>query len=231
LFFPIDPDTVCLSTHMMFFANPNMPTALDMYLAAGEGDASGLAMMTLMAKYVFPSFVLGDLFNKGGTLGLDHYQGPETINLGDSIIGSPLSELIWPMAANWPLKLEEPAVRQLQESDVDMLVVNGTLDFSTPPTALDEARPYWHNAQFVLLPEFSHVGDVETLQPEAFAQLISSYYDTGAADDTAFVYQPVSFTPKMSLSTMAKLIAAAVVLVPLVLIAGATLIVRRLLRR
>ena len=40
---------------------------------------------------------------------------------------------------------------------MEMLLVNGTVDFSTPPTALDEARPYFHKAQMVLLPEFSHI--------------------------------------------------------------------------
>lgn len=228
--FPIDPGTVRLGAHMMFFATPNMPTALDMYLAAGDGDASGLAMMTLMAKYVFPPFVYGDLFNKGGTLDLEYYRGPDSVNLGDSILGAPLAELIWPMAEEWPVELEDAALRRLQESDVDMLVVNGDLDFSTPPNAIDKARPYWREAQFVLLPGFSHVDDVETLQPEAFARLITSYYDTGTADPSLFTPQPLQFKPGMSLAVMAKLLAAAVVIVPLLLIGSVTLIIRRVRR-
>lgn len=228
LFLPVDPDTVRVGTQMMFFANPNMPTATDMYLAAGEGDYAGLAMMTLMAKYVFPPFIWGDLFNKGGTLDLAHYSGPDSISLADSIIGAPLAELIWPMAAEWPLELENENLRRLQESDVDMLVINGTLDFSTPPTALDEAKPYWHNAQFVLLPEFSHVSDVEALQPEAFQRLLTSYYDSGQADASLFAYQPVPFkSDGMSLATMAKLLVTAVIGIPLLLIGAVALIVRR----
>ena len=231
LFLPIDADTVRMGTHMMFFSNLTTPMALDMYLAAGKGDPSGLAMMTLIAKFIFPPFIWGDLFNKGGTLDLEHYQGLESIHLGDSIIGSPLSELIWPMAAEWPLELEAEELRQLQESDVDMLVVNGTLDFSTPPTALEEAKPYWHNTQFVLLPEFSHVSDVETLQPEAFERLITSYYDTGAADASLFVYQPLVSKPKMSLTVMAKLLVTTIVLLPPLLIAALVMFVRRKRRR
>jgi pimeloyl-ACP methyl ester carboxylesterase len=231
LFFPIDLDTVRMGTHMLFFANPNTSMALDMYLAAGEGDYSGLAMMTLMAKYVFPLFIWGDLFNKGGTLDLERYQGLESISLGESVIGSPLSELIWPMAASWPLEPEAEDLRQLHESDVDMLVVNGTLDFSTPPIALDEAKPYWHNARFVLLPEFSHVEDVETLQPEAFERLITTYYDTGKADASLYVYQPLNLKPKMSLTVMAKILVAAMILFPPLLIAVLVMVVRRRLRR
>jgi len=49
LFFNIDPDTVRFATHMLFFSNQTMPLALDAYLAAGEGDPSGLAMLNLMA--------------------------------------------------------------------------------------------------------------------------------------------------------------------------------------
>ena len=50
LFFNIDPDTVRLGTQFMFFDNPNMPMIFDAYLAAGEGDPSGLAMLNLMTS-------------------------------------------------------------------------------------------------------------------------------------------------------------------------------------
>ena len=122
-------------------------------------------------------------------------------------------------------------LREFQESDVEMLLVNGTVDFSTPPTALDEARPYFHKAQMVLLPEFSHVDDEYTLQPEAFERLITSYYDTGVADDSLYVYQPLSFKPSMSLTVIAKLLVAAMVLLPALLILGVVLVVRRIRRR
>jgi pimeloyl-ACP methyl ester carboxylesterase len=226
LFLPIDPGAIRLATHVMFFATGNMPMALDMYLAAGRGDASGLALMNLVGKFVFPPMVLGDFFNKGGTLDLEFYRGPESIGLGDSVVGAPLAELIWPMAAGWPLELVDEELRQLQESDVDMLVINGNLDFSTPPTALEEARPYWHKAQFVLLSEFSHVNDVEKLQPEAFERLITSYYDTGIADDSLSVYQPLSFKPAMRLPLMAKLLVAVLVVVILLVLGGLALLLR-----
>jgi hypothetical protein len=43
LFLLIDADTVRMGTRMMFFASGSMSMALDMYLAAGRGDYSGLA--------------------------------------------------------------------------------------------------------------------------------------------------------------------------------------------
>ena len=107
-------------------------------------------------------------------------------------------------------------------------VFTGTVDFSTPPIALDEARSYWHNAQFVLLPEFSHTGDVANLQPEAFKRLVISYFDTGVADDSLFEYAPLSFKPGMRLAVVAKFAVGALVVLPLLVVAGIALIVRRI---
>ena len=83
----------------------------------------------------------------------------------------------------------------------------------------------------VLLPEFSHITDVMTLQPEAFERLVTSYYDTGVADDSHFVYQPLTFEPSMSLTVMARLLVAAMVLLPALLILGVVLVVRRIGKR
>ena len=184
LFFNIDPDTVRLGTHFMFFDNPNMPMIFDAYLAAAEGDPSGLAIVNLMASLApLDQQIFGDQASKAGTLDMDKYNGIESVSLGDSIMGAPMAEWIWPMAEEWPIELVPKNLREFQESDVEMLLVNGSVDFSTPPTALDEARPYFHKAQMVLLPEFSHITDVmETLQPEAFERLVTSYYDSGVAE-------------------------------------------------
>ncbi|HSB02707.1 MAG TPA: alpha/beta hydrolase [Anaerolineales bacterium] len=191
----IDPDTVRYGTHMLLFSNRTMPMVFDAYLAAAEGDPSRLAIINRMATQKPFDPILGDNLSKGGTMDQDKYHGIESISLGNSIMGAPLSEIIWPMVADWPIELVPKNLREFQESDVEMLLVNGTVDFSTPPTALEEAKPYYHNAQMVLLAEFSHVGDVLDLQPKAFERLITSYYDTGVADASSFVYQPLSFKP------------------------------------
>ena len=233
LVFNIDPDTVRLGTHFMFFSNPNMAMIFDAYLTAADGDPSGLAMLNLMTSMMMPTdqIIFGDQFSKGGTIDFEKYGGIDSISLGDSIMGAPLSEMVWPMASEWPLELIPKDLREFQESDVEMLLVNGTVDFSTPLTAVDEARPYFHKAQMVLLPEFSHVDDVDTLQPKAFERLITSYYDTGVADDSLYVYQPLSFEPGMRLAVLAKLLVAAMVILPALLILGIILVLRRIRRR
>ena len=146
------------------------------------------------------------LYNKAATVDLEKYEGIESVSLGNSVMGAPMAEAVWPMTAQWPSELIRKELREFQETDVDMLLVNGTADFSTPPTNLDETKPYFHNTQIVLLPEFSHVGDVTEQQPAAFERLITSYYDTGVADASRYVYQPLSFEPSMSATLMAKLV-------------------------
>ena len=231
LIFNIDPDSVRLAAHFGFLDNPMMPMVFDAYLAAAEGDPSGLAMSNLIPSLFIGGQAFGDQSNKGGTLDMDKYGGIESISLGDSIMGAPMAEHTWPISSEWPIVLVAKDLREFQETDVEMLLVNGTVDFSTPPIALDEARPYFHRAQMVLLPEFSHIGDVQTLQPEAFERLTTSYYDTGVADDSLFVYQPLSFEPGMSLTVVAKLLVAAMFVLPALLILGVLLVVRRIHRR
>jgi len=230
LFLNIDPDTVRYGVHVMFFSIQTMPIALDAYLAAGEGDPSGVAMMNLVMTIMSSDLIYGDMFSKGGSTDLEKYGGIESISLGDSILGAPLSELVWPMAVEWPIDLISNDLREFQESEVEMLLVNGIVDFSTPPTALEEAGPYFHKAQMVLLPEFSHTGDVMTLQPGAFERLITSYYDTGVADASLYVYQPLSFEPSMSLTVVARLLVTAMILLPALVILGVVLVVRRIRR-
>jgi pimeloyl-ACP methyl ester carboxylesterase len=231
LFLNIDPSTIRLGAHGMFFSNTTMPLIFDAYLAAGEGDPSGLAMLNLVAMFMPFDPILGDQFNKAATVDLEKYEGIKSVNLGNSIMGAPMSEAVWPMATQWPSELIRKDLREFQETDVDMLLVNGTVDFSTPPGAVDEAKSYFHKAQSVLLPEFSHVGDVMTLQPAAFERLVTSYYDTGVADSSRFVYQPLAFKPNLSLPMMAKLLVAALVVLPALIVVAILLVVRRIRKR
>lgn len=233
LIFDIDPDTVRYATQFMFFDNPNMPLVFDAYLAAAEGDPSGLAMLNLLATIApVDQLIFGDLLSKAGTLDLEKYRALGNVGLGDSIMGAPLTEWIWPLVEEWQIELAPKHLREFQSSNVEMLLVNGAVDFSTPPSALAQAKPYYRNAQMVLLPEFSHVADVmATLQPKAFERLVTSYYDTGVADSGLYVYEPLSFSPSMSLTLMAKGLVFAMIIAPALLVLGIVFVVRRFRRR
>jgi pimeloyl-ACP methyl ester carboxylesterase len=231
LFFKIDPATIRLSIQMFMMESKYMPMAFDAYLAAAEGDPSGLAMLNLIAKLMPFEQIFGDQINKIGTLDKEKYGGIESISLGESILGSPMAEAIWPAIEEWPVTLVSKDLRELQETNVEMLLVNGTVDVSTLPGWLDEASTYFHQAQVVLLPEFGHVVDVQTFQPEAFERLVTSYYDTGVVDNSLFVYQPLSFEPNMRLTVIARLLVAAMVVLPALLILGVVTVVRRIRKR
>jgi hypothetical protein len=188
-------------------------------------------MINLLIKITPLAPAFGDDFAKGGSADLDRYEGLESVSLGDTVMGAPLSESIWSFADGWPIELIPQNLRELQETDVEMLLVNGTIDFSTPPTSLDEAKPYFHNAQIVLLPEFSHESDLRNLQPAAFERMVTSYYDTGTADTSLYVYQPLSFQPKLSFILLAKVLVAAMVVLPALVIWAVVAVARRVRRR
>ena len=61
--------------------------------------------------------------------------------------------------------------------------------------------------------------------------MVTSYYETGVADSSLYVYEPLSFEPGLSLTLAARLLVAAMVLLPALLILGVVLIARRLRRR
>jgi hypothetical protein len=232
LFFKIDPDTIRLSVQMIGPDAPYRPMIFEAYLSAGEGDPSGLAMLNLITSLApIDAQLVGDQVIKERTADLENYNGIESISLGDSIMGAPMAEWVWPMATELPLELISKDLREFQETDVEMLLVNGTLDLSTLPSVLNEAKPYFYNAQMVLLPEFGHTMDLQTLQPEAFERLLTTYYDTGVADDSLYVYQPLSFKPGMSLTTFARLLVAAMFILPALVIWGVVVAVRRVQRR
>jgi len=232
LFFDIDPDTIRLSTQMVGMDAAFRPLIFEAYLSASEGDPSGLAMLNLVTSLApIDSQLIGDQLIKSGTIDMERYGEIESLSLGDSIMGAPMAEWVWPMASEMPFEMIPEDLRKFNETDVEMLLINGTLDLSTLPSVLDKAKPYFHNAQMVLLPEFGHTGDVHTLQPEAFERLVTSYYDTGVADDSLYVYESLSFEPGMSLGTAGRILVAAMIVLPALVIWGIVSVARRIRRR
>lgn len=212
LFLPIDLASVRVGAHSMLYSTSSMSLPIDMYLSASEGDYSGMAFLSLFMRFQAPTFVWGDVIYKGASLDLEYYNGEDSVSLGDTVIGAPMAEYLWPAVSNLTIGLDDPDMRVLHESNVDMLIVNGSLDFSTPPTALEEVKPYWHSAKFVLLKNFGHVSDVENLQPEAFQHLIENYFGTGEVDASTYKDNVISFIPGVRLTVLGKVLVSAVIL-------------------
>ncbi len=229
LFFPIDAGKVNTMAFVLFFTRNTSAMVFDAYVAAEHGDASGLALMSLAYDLFVPkSFVWGDFFAKGGSVDLDLGRDYATeLRAPNSIIGSPISLLIWPsLSKAWtPTKLP-PDLSKVHSTDVETLLISGSVDFSTPAEyATNELLPSLKNGTQVILSEMEHVGDLWGIQPKATKRLLTSFYDTGLADDSLYEYSPMNFKVSLGFPMFAKILLGS----GLLLVIGLILGIRRML--
>ncbi len=235
LFFKIDPGKVKSATFAMLYHRGTAAQAFDAWLAADEGDPSGLALMSLAYDFLIPKmYVYGEFFSKGFSADFDLECDYVTeMDPPDSILGSPFSQLIWGSAVDadgttWPTTMMPEAFRQVQSSDVETLLVGGNVDFATPAEyARDELLPVLANGKQVILSEIGHVKDVISLQPEAYARLITTFYETGEVDDTQFKYAPMDFDVKWGFPVLAKVALGSIVVLLLAIVGGIWFFLRR----
>ncbi len=102
LFLNIDPGKMKKTTFVMLFHRNTAAMVFDAWLAAEEGDPSGLALMSLAYDFVMPNqSVYGEFFSKGVSADYDATRDYFTeMDPPDSIIGAPLSKLIWGSATD-----------------------------------------------------------------------------------------------------------------------------------
>jgi pimeloyl-ACP methyl ester carboxylesterase len=239
LFLPIKPGTVKLSSFFGLFETTSDPMAaswvFDAWLSAAEGDASGLAVWSLFGDMAWPTaFVWGEMAAVSASAdGPGAWQYLAEADLERTILGTPGSTWMWAGIERWPANLLPEEFRRVQPSDVETLLVGGTLDFSTPfEQARDELLPALSHGQQVILPGFGHSHDVWTIQPEATVQLFNSYYRTGVPDASLFTRPPVRFEAgAIGFPEMAKIALGAVAAGLLGLAALAGLVVRQMRRR
>ncbi|MEE9401776.1 MAG: hypothetical protein V3V47_01130 [Desulfobacteria bacterium] len=235
LFLPIDPGKVKITTHFGLFHRGMAARVYDAYLAAEGGDPSGLALISLMYNFMLPSAITwGDWASKGVT---DYDPARDYLaemNPPDSILGAPTS-ILGGIVANyggWPTQNIPAEFLKVQPSDVETLLVSGSIDYSTPQQfARDELLPSLKNGKQVILSEFGHTGDVWGLQPTATVRLLVSFYDSGVADESLYNYQPMDFNVGLGFPEIAKIGLAVVVLVIAGLAVFVWYIVRRVRRR
>jgi len=245
LFFPIDEGSVKAITLVMLFnsiQSPGMPVplsgpaAVDMWLAAEDGDASGMALASMSRNMFLPN-----LWTWGEGLSLaasvDDYYDPardyrSEFEVPDTILGTPLSLWLWSMGSEWPTHPIPQAYLQVQPTDIETLLISGSIDFSTSPHfATEELLPYLSNGQQVILKDFGHTGSFWNSQPEARAHMLNTFFDTGQTDASLYIYQPLDFDVGLGWPALAKILIAVVVLVPVLLLVLAWLIIRWVKRR
>jgi pimeloyl-ACP methyl ester carboxylesterase len=236
LFFPVKPGNIGMVTFMMLYHTTSAPKVLDAWLDAAEGDASGLATLSLMADLMMASApsVWGESVAK--VTSTDYVWEADRDYLAeylpdDATLGALVSTLGFAGARGWPGNPIDEELRQVQPSAVETLLISGSIDFSTPAEfARDELLPHLENGHQVILSEFGHTGDVWSLQPEATRHLLATFYATGEVDDSLFEVNSVDFDPGIGIGTMTKL-ALGGILIAIVVVALLTRWIWRRFRR
>lgn len=208
LVFRVDPDKIRSGMFMFLYNRDTAAQLFDAFIAAEDGDYSGLAFLSFIYDRMMPTALnWGDSASKAISADYDPTRDYENEMMPpDSILGSPMSKMFGFMKyGGWPIKPIPEEYRRLQDSDVETLMVNGNIDFSTPAeNARDELLPHLENGYLVILSEMGHTNDIVKVQLDAFRHLAEAFYLEGIADDSKFHYEPMNFTPSQSAPEMAK---------------------------
>jgi hypothetical protein len=115
---------------------------------------------------------------------------------------------------------------------VETLLVSGSVDISTPPQfAEQELLPALKNGRHVIIAEQGHTQDFWQSQSAAGERLLTSFFDTGVADDSLYEYLPMNFKPAMSFPLLAKILLATAAMLIVLLGLAVWITVRRIHRR
>lgn len=230
---PIDPGKVRVVTFFLLFHRQTAAMAFDAYIAAEKGDASGLALMSMAYNFVVPSLMTwGDLAAKAVSADFDSSRKYSS-NMEPSPgapLGSPMGQLLWgPLDYGyWPNKQLPAEYRNPQYSDVETLLISGSIDFSTPAQfATNELLPYLKNGKQVIISECGHVGDLLFLNQENTKTILRSFYQTGEADISLNKYIPMDFSVKWGFPLIAKTVVGAIGLLIIVLVAVVVWFIKR----
>jgi pimeloyl-ACP methyl ester carboxylesterase len=215
LFLPIKQGNVRVGTfwgmHDTTMENAPLasPMSLHAWLAAADGDASGFWFQSFLADFFFPNpWVWGEAIS----FAMQDAQAVEAYYAagGDpgSILGNPGTEFIWRGGRTtraWPANPSSDVFIEAQPSEVETLLVGGTLDMTTPPvSATKELLPLLPNGHQVVLAEFGHSGDFWYEQQEAGNRLVNTFLETGRVDDSLYTHRSIDFTPEVTHTALAK---------------------------
>jgi pimeloyl-ACP methyl ester carboxylesterase len=227
----IDRDKVLLSSFMALYSTNGAAAVFEMWIAAAKGDYSGMALVTTGYSLLLPKdMVWGESAAKAYSVDFDSRDAAcRDLTPGRTLLGSPLNVMACAGSGNWPDHKISPEYRTARPSDVETLMLSGSLDVSTPAeNARNELLPLMKNAKQVTLAEFSHAGDLLYYQPEATRRLLTAFYDTGRVDASLYRHRPVNFNPGwMSFPLIAKALAGAVLVLTAAILWLAVWLIRR----
>ena len=236
LLFSVDRDAVLFATFMGLYSTDGAASTLDIWLAAADGDYSGMALVSAAFKFMLPSdFVWGDSISKATSTDYDFDRTKDyvaEVTPDPYLLGSPGSSMGWAAVDYWPVNKIPDQYRRAQPSMVETLMLSGTLDVSTPArNAREQLLPVMDNAEQVVLPNFAHTGDLYYLQREATRHLLTTFLATGNVDASRYKPGRVNFEPDWGFPLIAKILSGATVLLPILAFILIRLMVRQIRRR
>ena len=205
----INPNKVKIMMFMMAYQRNGIAQIFDAFVAAENGDLSGLAFLSMSYDQLPNMKGMSFAENFAKAMSADFDPGRDYLGTMDpegSIIGSPLSKLFC-ISTNggWPIKLIPEEYRQLQISNVETLLLNGTIDISTPIQNSKELLKYLPNGHLVAFENRGHQ-DIGLLQNDEYHVLVNTFYQSGEVDGSSFKYIPINFhNPKPSYQKMGKI--------------------------
>jgi hypothetical protein len=153
----------------------------------------------------------------------------------DSILGNAGTEFVYAgggLTHAFPPAPDSDEYAKVRDSNVETLLVNGTLDFATPAKfGIQELLPHLPNGRKVVLAEMGHSDTFWTDQPKASTRLLNTYFDTGRVDTSLYAPAKVDFTPEVTHTALGKGFAAALFGLPVVVLLSLLLMQRRVRRR
>jgi uncharacterized membrane protein YdfJ with MMPL/SSD domain/pimeloyl-ACP methyl ester carboxylesterase len=197
-------------------APASAPMTLDAWLAAGEGDTSGLWFASLAGDLLFPKmFVWGQY---AAAARPDAQAGRAYFAPGskrDANLGYAATAYGWGgggLIDAWPAAPDEDQYSQMRPSDVETLLISGELDFATPPQiATRELLPYLPHGHQVVLRGFGHSGSFWADQAKAGSHLINTFFASGQVDDSLYTPAKIDFSPAVTDTLLAKIVFGSVV--------------------
>lgn len=203
----IDPDKLKFTTFFLLYETETAAALFDAYVAAEKGDYSGLALLTLGyddAVQDTSRQYLGDFIAKVVSGGLDTTKSYDSEPTG-SILGSPSRRFWWSSASlgGWPIRQIPIEFRRLDSTSIETLILNGELDFSSPPDYIVELKPYLKNGHIVIIPSMGHM-EVVQKQRDGFERLVDRFYRDGVVDISKYVPHKIDFTPEETFQDEAK---------------------------
>jgi len=207
----IDADKVRLATFFSLYETESAAAVFDAFVAAENGDPSGLALLVLGYDEAIRDTsrqYWGDFLTKLVSGGMDSTQDYENeMDPPGSILGSPSAKLWWTAVSRggWPVAQIPPEYQRLDTIHVRTLILNGQFDFSSPPSNMMEAKPYFTNGDVVVVPAMGHM-DVFKLQRGAIDHLAERFFLEGVVDTSKYHSHTIDFTPAETLQEEAKLL-------------------------